>query len=417
MGRIGDKKRMRAFKQSMKDVTMNVTNKKIFGDQPRKDGSPKKNNETYHQFYSRSAWPEMGRVRRLISACASNYPQDDLQEIINRLTSGNDVEFRSATFELFLHEALLRRGCQLTPHPELNNGSAKRPDFLVRDSGGMEFYLEAVLATQNNNVDEGATARKGVVMDKLAASPHENFMIIIEDDGVPASAPSGKALTAKIHKFLNTLDPDDVQKTINQSGFDAVDYIEWEHDGWKVKVIPVPLKPERRGKSKSLIGAGPIEGGWIDDWSPIRKAVKSKGGRYGDLNAPLIVAVNMNSFRLDPIDEVQALYGQEEFVTTVGSGGGFDFQRAPNGAWIGPNGPQYTRVSAAWIFNDLHASSIASRKNTLYINPWGKHAAPNSMTTFPHVTLERTKLKRSDGLSFRELFKLNEGWPEKGQNK
>jgi hypothetical protein len=57
------------------------------------------------------------------------------------------VDFPSAFFELFLHELLLRLGCNVEVHPDPGTGSSRRPDFLVTDPDGQQFFLEAVLAT------------------------------------------------------------------------------------------------------------------------------------------------------------------------------------------------------------------------------------------------------------------------------
>jgi hypothetical protein len=71
--------------------------------------------------------------------------------------------------------------------------------------------------------------------------------------------------------------------------------------------------------------------GWIDGWTPIRDAILAKARWYGDLDLPMIVAVNVDTFNLDPIDESQALFGQEQFIYTVGKQQEEPrFERAPN---------------------------------------------------------------------------------------
>lgn len=187
----------------------------------------------------------------------------------------------------------------------------------------------------------------------------------------------------------------------------------WSHDEWHLQIRPIPLEPERRGTSSTLIGIGGMEGGWIDAWSPIRDAIKFKGGKYGVLEIPLVVAVNLDSFHLDRIDEMQALFGQEQYVLKSGTDAEPEMRRASDGAWYGKRGPQYTRVSAAWIFNDLHASSLAVRKSTIYFNPWAALPAPDSLKCFPFAKPVNGKMEWHEGLSFREIFEFHEGWPEK----
>lgn len=409
MGKVGRKKKMKALR---KTLGVGVDTPRVFDNLKRTDDTPKRNIESDFVFYNRSARAEIKQVREVIEECAKNYPREELEELISRLRSGDDVHFRSASFELFLHEALIKQGFTLTPHPELPNGSPYKPDFLVADTNGHCFYLEAVLATENNELDKGGEARKGAVLDTLAKFPHHNFMIALEDEGSPKSPPSGKKLKNRIHAWLSSLDPDEILEKIDSSGLDCIEPLVWSHDGWGLQIRPIPLKAERRGKSPTLIGFGGTGGGWIDAWSPIRDAIKFKGGKYGDLEIPLVVAVNLDSFHLDRIDEMQALFGQEQIVFTPGSDADPEIRRAPNGAWYGKNGPQYTRVSAAWIFNDLHASSLAARNSTIYFNPWAALPAPETLKRFPFAEPQNNEMQWHEGLSFREIFELHERWPE-----
>lgn len=257
----------------------------IFDVCERDDASPKKNQESDFEFLNRSARPEMSRVRDFIESITGSYSLAESKEIIARIKSGDDAHFKSAIFELVLHEALVRLGCTLTPHPELENGSKSKP---VSTGGGI-----------------------------------------------------------------------------------------------------------------------------VDDWTPIRNAVKYKGSKYGELNKPLLVAVNLDSFHLDRIDEMQALFGQEQFVFSVGqSEEGFRFERAPNGAWYGKSGPQYTRVSGLWIFNDLSAYSIGVRRSTIYFNPWAAFSLPEILKYFPYASVEGEKMEWVEGARLSTLFGLKDGWPE-----
>ena len=339
----------------------------------------------------------------------------EVEDLVSRFRSGDDIHFKSASFELFLHEALLRKGFKLTPHPVLPNGIQFKPDFLVLTPDDEEFYLEAVLVAERNELDKGGELRKGIVFDALSACPHHNFMIAIDDEGVPNTQPSGKKLLNEIHDWLNTLNPDEVSEQIQKAGLDSISPLNWAHEGWQLQIRPIPLSPKLRGNSSTLIGMSGIGGGMLDAWSPIRDAIKFKGGKYGQLDKPLVIAVNFDSYFLHRIDEMQALFGQEQIVFNPRSKKS-SMNRATNGAWIGKNGPQCKRVSAVWIFNDLHATSLACRRNTIYFNPWANVSAPNSLKIFPHGLDADRKMNWIEGLSFREVFQLHEGWPEKAES-
>lgn len=162
-----------------------------------------------------------------------------------------------------------------------------------------------------------------------------------------------------------------------------------------------------------MVGAFSAGGGFIDAWTPIRDAVKYKGSKYGELNKPLLVAVNLDSFNLDRIDEMQALFGQEKFVFTVGQTEKEPgFERAPNGAWYGKRGPQYTRVSGLWIFNDLSPYTVGVRRPTLYFNPWASFDLPVLLKYFSHASVDNETMEWFEGVSLSALFGLKDGWPE-----
>lgn len=384
----------------------------IFTPIPRTDATRKTNRESEFEFMDRSARPEIARVRQFLEDLAEGYPEGEMKELIARIQSGNNVHFRSAIFELSLYAFLVRLGYSLEPHPELKNGSESRPDFHVVAPDGSEFYLEAVLASPDDGANPGADLRIGTALDVLSQASHKNFYVDIKSKGVPKSQPSGKQLLSATLRWLDSLDPDELLESSNDPGYEAARSLAWAHEDWHVTLRPIPIKRERRGLATTLIGILDEGGGRIDEWTPIRNAIKRKGRKYGYLEKPLLVAVNFASFHLDPIDEMQALYGQEEFL--------FDredlsippiFRRAPNGAWNGPKGPRGRRASGAWLFNDLHAYNLATRRHTVYFNPWAFHRLPDSLQQLPHAILKGEEMSRQDGINLGDVFGLPSDWP------
>lgn len=378
----------------------------------RTDTSPKRNGENSYEFLNRSARSEIGRVRAFVEQLYDDYPACEKDEIAARIRCGNDVQLNSAVFELLLYSALVKLGCAAEPHPALP-GVDSRPDFLVTTPEGDEFYLEAVLASRQDDIEPASMARIGTTIDALTSVAHTNFLVGVESEGLPTTQPSGKKLRSAVLSWLDTLDPDQLIQLVDEEGVDSLPIFKWSHESWEVIVRPFPLKPERRGKSKSLIGflEGPV--GIVDEWTPIRNAIKFKGGKYGALEKPFVVAVNFSSFNLDRIDEIQALYGQEELVCVIGDPDAEPrFQRASNGAWRGKNGPQYTRVSGAWIFNDLTAYTVAERHSTVYFNPWAKNPLPEFLKRMPHAMVVDDKMRWFEGLRFGAILGKEEGWLE-----
>jgi hypothetical protein len=257
-----------------------------------------------------------------------------------------------------------------------------------------------------------AEARKAVALQSLDSAYHPNFMVAVDSTGDPATQPSGKRLAAEVVRWLDTLDADLV---IAQSAdnYEALRAYRWQHEDWEVRLRAIPVKPEARGLPRRLIGMRNFGAGWIDGWTPIRDAILAKARWYGDLDLPLVVAVNVDTFNLDPIDEAQALFGQEQFIYTVGAQQDEPrFERAPNGAWRGPSGARGRRCVGAWLFSDLSPYTLARRRQTLYVNPWAHFAVPVAFLRMPHAQVVNDRIQRSGGLTFQEVLNLSEHWPE-----
>ncbi len=378
----------------------------------RTDSAPKRANETDFAFLNRSARPEIARVREFVNGAVANYPDRERTKAITRIQSGNEVDFRSASFELILHEGLLRQGFRLLPHPDPGTGTSRRPDFLVVSPEGEEFFLEAVLASTRDGRDSAAEAIKRTTLGILNQSPHTAFYLDVDSDGDPTTQPSGRNLARLVHEWLNSLNADALRAMLGRDGMDSMPTIDWSHEGWALTFRAIPADPARRGTLSQLVGALGDGVHWTNAWEPLKNAVTHKANWYGDLPRPLVVAINFDNFHLDSIDEEQALFGEEQWVEVIGHPGLAGPRRVQNGAWRGPHGPQNRRSSAVWFFNDLTPYTVAVRRSTLYINPWATLPAPSSLRRFPTRSLADDELIQTPGMSPREMLVLPPGWPE-----
>lgn len=387
----------------------------IFATDPRIDETPKREQESDFDFLERSARAEIARVRDLVAVALERYPRHELDELVARIRVHDAHAFRSAMFELLLHEALCRAGYALETHPALPNGATTRPDFLVSDVTGANFYLEAVLASSRDGTSPAAEAIKAKTIDALTQFPHQNFYIEVDSEGDPTTQPSARALAHEIHAWLDSLEPEALDVIVHEQGFEAAPTFDWQHEAWRLTLRPIPVRPETRGGLRMLVGMHGGGAGIIDNWTPLRNALRKKGGRYGELDRPLVIAVNFSEFNLDPVDEMQALFGQEQYVEVVGRPDlGGRMERVPNSAWNGPHGPQGRRISGAWFFNDLNPYSVAMRRGSLYLNPHSLFAVADSMLRFANARAVDGRMVRADGISLANLFGLSQGWPEEG---
>jgi hypothetical protein len=385
----------------------------LFENKNREDQNYKTHVESDFEYLDRSGRIDAQRVREFLNEWIGRFPESEAIELITRITSKDRRAFDSATFEIVLYAIISSLGGILEVHPELENGSKKHPDFLVHMPSGDEFYLEAVLASDFSQAEKAAERRKNVVLEAIEKLDSPNFFIGISAKGNPDTPPRGKALRRELARWLEGLDPDKVAKEVNGHNLNRFPTLVWEHDGWNVEFKAIPIKPERRGKGQRVIGVQFNGARRSNKWEPIRDAVRSKGGRYGELAKPFIVAVNVDSGFLESIDEMQALFGQEEFVfSRTNPDAEPKMRRAPNGAWSGPNGPQYTRVSGVWIFDSINPWNIASRKNTLYVNPWTLLPIPESLLVINHAMVNNEIMEWSEGERLSTVLGLSEDWPE-----
>jgi hypothetical protein len=383
-----------------------------FANFPRTDVTPRRALESSFRFLDRSARPEIARVRAFLQEAIRRYPAAERDDVIARLRSENEVHFRSASFEVLLHEGLSRLGFILTVHPEPGTGVAKRPDFRVRTVDGIEFFLEAVLAGVRDGRNPASEAIKNSIIGLLDAAPHAGFLLDVQSDGDPLTQPSGRNFVRQVHEWLNTLDQDHCRSVILESGLDQMPTLLWTHEDWELSLRAIPLPPARRGKATRLLGAQGDGVRRVNAWEPLRNAVKKKANRYGQVTKPLVVAVNADNVDLDEIDEEQALYGEEQWVEVIGHAGKGGLQRIANGAWRGPDGPQCRKVSGVWFFNDLTPYTLATRRSTLYLNPWAHLPTPPALDCLPTRRLVNETLVRARGITPRAMFGVNPEWPE-----
>lgn len=384
----------------------------IFDPSISRSSETKRQSETNFEFLERSDRPEIERVRNLIDRCVGSLPKEELDETVARIKSREG--FQSICFELILFETLKSQGCEVVIHPELPNGSKKHPDFLVTDRNGDAYYLEAVLASENSENISSSTAMKESVVDSLRSVSHSDFTIMINSTGDPTSAPKGVALARGIISWLDTLDYDSLRAAIEADTRYSLPIRSWDLNGWIVETTAFPVSTDMRGVGCGLVSAYSIhEVGWVDSWTPLKNAIKKKGSRYGDLDLPLIVAVNFDRGYLSSIDKVQALYGQEKYVYFPDNPEiPARIERENNGAWRGISGSTTRRVSGAWFFHGISPYNVVSATQNIYLNPWANIDAPESLNIFPTVILDENSLIESDGITIGDALELPAGWPE-----
>lgn len=385
----------------------------IFEAKVRTDTRWKNHIESDFDYLDRCGRPEAARVREFMEEWYARFPADHQADLRARIRSCDDHSFQSAGFELVLFACMSGLGYTVDVHPVLPSGSAKRPDFLVRGDEDVAFYLEAVLASDFNKAEVAARKRFNTVLESLEGIDSPNFFLGIMSDDTPERPPPTKKLKRDLQAWLASLDPDDAARALGPGGSQKLPEFHWDHEGWRIRFEAIPKSPEARGKGQRVIGLQMGGADWVNIWEPIRDAIKEKGRKYGELDRPMLIAVSVSSPSMDEIDELQALYGQEQVVVNfLDPSAKPRLKYTPNGAWHGPKGAQYTRISGAWIFRSMDPWHVGMADPTLYFNPHASQPLPKNMEAVSHSKIVEGYPTRFKGKTPREILGLPEGWPE-----
>ncbi|WP_143277725.1 hypothetical protein [Bordetella genomosp. 10] len=374
----------------------------------RSDG--KRHDEGDFDCLNVSGRPEAAAGRELLELWLVDYPSAHRTELIQRLRN-SDQQFASASFELFLYTVLARLRWTIDVHPDIPGGNSKRPDFRVRTDSGDAFYLEATIAGAFSAAELAAEQRKKEVLHAIDDLHSPHFLLNVQVEGNPPTPVPRRKLRRQLRKWLESLVPQDVEKQIR--GERHWEEHQYEHDGWIIRFRAIPrAKPAEAGRR--TIGAWSLGVRTVNIVEAVKDAAKGKASRYGALDLPFVVAINVEEEFADSSQERDALFGDVQYwIPRDPEQGEVRPVRIRNGVWNGPRGPQCTHLSGVWLFRRFDPWHFVAREShLLYLNPWAARPVSASALRFPHAAVEGTRLVEHPGLRVRELFDLYEEWPE-----
>lgn len=343
----------------------------LFDEIERTHDGIKDPHESHFSFLNRSAWDDVEQARRLCEEWFKYYKQDasdgEIAEFRRRFRDKHNILHYSTWFELLVHQILVRLGASsIKIHPELS-GTSKHPDFMA-DMDDSCIIIEATVVAPDDN---SSTFYVRDVIEKIYQLKSEQFGLLIEEvQGTLERQIPKKHLLAKLQKFLNKHDPDEVMKLIDRGGRCAAPRKTIRHDEWQIKVSIHPISPNLRGPKKNIV-SGPVFVKWGDDVPEVRKKIKSKVRKYGKIQNPFIIALNVyNHIGFDHTDARDVLFGRE-------------------GIWGTSEDPQYRDLSGVVFFTDTNSHCVQRAPARLYINPFASpniiSRIPESLYRFPHV--------------------------------
>lgn len=381
----------------------------LFGNVPRTDATPGRHAETTFQFLDRSAWPKSAAVRDLLEDWFCRYPRSHQADLRTRFVD----DFHAAFFELFLHAYLSVLGYGLEPHPAVPN-STRRPDFLVTKDT-CRFYLEATVARDISDDEASKRRVKNLLLDAINDISSRNFFLALKEfTVVPGKQPSAKKIKAFLERELAALDPDSIKLNELERPLRDGPGLSYEDDSIRLSIGLIPRSPNARGRTDIRpIGVYPIASRWGGSDILIRDALNAKATRYGQLALPYLIAVNcISEWGVDDGDILNALFGTEQLTFVKGSKDPIP-SRKRDGAFIGPNGPWNTRVSAALVCH-IFPWSLRECRLELYHNPWAARPLQSCELALRSAVVVDGNVEWTGDNQLLAHFALPSGWPEVG---
>lgn len=342
----------------------------VFSDRQRSDASPR-TVESQYAFLDRIAGPYWDRIRRLIDAWAAGYSPADRTDMVRRLQSDDDLQFLGAYWELLLFHGLGAMGFQVSCHPEVA-GVSTRPDFLVQGDQ-CSTYVEAKVLGDGRAAMQQAKRRADVEngLNSRVRSDEIMVQLVFKKQGahpIPISR-----LAADTKAWLRQLDIEAVRNRVPTALSVEPHSFAWtdERSGWSLVLNPMVRRKSYRD-ARFVAISGPLAG-FINDRTPIRRALYEKAHKYGNqLDRPLVVALAIAREFADDTDMMDTLFGSDVYMIDPVSGDGRP-GRLMDGLMIGPMGPRSRRLSAVLVSRDLLPHLAARTTLALWRNPWADY--------------------------------------------
>jgi hypothetical protein len=391
---------------------------RVFDDTERADSSPGRHSEATAHFLKRVSGEYWDQIRCLIDEWVSHVPAHSRADLIGRLRSNDNRQFAGAFWELYLHETLLTSGFAVTIHPTVA-GSARQPDFLVTGEDS-SFYLEAK-ALVGKDPDPGSAARTQRLYDALDQIDSPNFFLAIDVNAVGATDLPTRALRTKLEQWLGALDPDTT--TFSARHDDNGETFPWQRDGWELSFRPIPIKPAARGKpDHRVLGLfGPIQAAWVSDDAALKAALFDKGTAYGDLDQPLVIAVNCFGFSHDDFDTMNALYGTSQIRISMDDPDAPPVPvRAPDGYWIAGSWA-HQHVAGVLIGRSVGPWRVTEEVPTFWPHPEPARAVSPldvwrvAQPVTNHIEYIEPKVPIHGVLGLPAIWPIGEPWPKEIQ--
>lgn len=388
---------------------------RLFDDFVRTDVSPCGHTEREFAFLNRTSAHPFRCVRDEIERWFAEIPAPSCAGLAAR-ARGDDQEWASVFWELYLHNLLRRAGFSVEIEPQLP-GVTTKVDFLAR-RGQCSIAIEATTVL-GPSAEKAAHQRKLTVYDSLRRLNSPNFWLEVDifEEG-PSDLAVGRH-RADVESWLASLDPNALEDRLAQEGDESLPTHAIRSAGWHVELAAWPRAVGDRGKAYNPLGAfGPGQASLIDDITPLRKRLRAKGSHYGDLDVPLVIAVLMLRDFADERDVMSALFGTAaiQYTQRLRKEDPPPWARRirrDDGYFLRSTGPIHPGVSALLVAERLRPWNIADVSPVVWHHPAPRRPLA-SVLPLPSVAVELPtgSLRREPAeVPVHEVLGIRRDWP------
>ena len=387
----------------------------LFPDEPRSDPQPQRAHESDYVFLQRVDDPVFGRIRELFNEWFARFEATQDPSAVNYLRgcfrAKQPGQLLSAFWELYLHELFCRLGFEAQVHPESERGS--RPDFLMTRAE-TRLYLEAVMPTPGFSPSDNRPASVATVIEYVNEAFRPQFWLRLRHIIPGPSIPRKKAVIRAVGNWLDSLKWEECWKGERPSIYPETEL--HVDDGWKIGLTAIPLDPSlHRSEPGVMIFSYPGSVGYPDGLGQaVLPLLTEKTSKYGELDAPLMVAMWVRDSMANPQTAPLALFGGWLSVDDGTHGTGLDLANDRSGLWT-PGAKTRGRACGVLAANSFGFGypAVARVLPRYWPNPWAEKPLDVELP-FPTSVVsedETTVVNRPETTSASELFELPADWP------
>jgi hypothetical protein len=333
-------------------------NRSLFSARIRSDDRPRAWGEPAYHFLDRAAGPRWQRVRDTLDAWYRRLPEAARRDLRNRFTLDAELAHAGAFWELWVHEAHRRLGFDVRVHVGIDAGE-RRQDFLLA-RGDERCWLEATVVGGDSPLSFTEQKLDEALCDLIDTVRAPRFSLALEVLRYGSRQPARRRVVPRIEGWLRGLDAAELHRT-------GAATRRFAFDGWEFELEAIPRdgRPLPLEERPVLAPRAACREAIVNDVRPLRRKIKKKAARYGELDRPYLLAVLALGDFVSDRDVVHALLGAAAAGCEA-----HGRSRHDHAVWIGPGGPCNTRLSGVLVARGLTPARLASTMPTLWENPW-----------------------------------------------